>query len=110
MKGTAAESGSAPAPGGSPPARLADPRAEHPADRLLEESWSTRQREPGHREVVVELLATGLFLAVAVPLALPAFASHAFDWALVGELVALYALFDLRTRRDGGPLVAEGAH
>ena len=25
-------------------------------------------------------------------------------------LVAAYALFDLRTRRHGGPLVAEGAH
>jgi MFS transporter, FHS family, L-fucose permease len=26
------------------------------------------------------------------------------------SFVALYALFDLRTRREGGPLVAEGAH
>jgi FHS family L-fucose permease-like MFS transporter len=25
-------------------------------------------------------------------------------------LVACYALFDLRTRRNGGPLVGEGAH
>jgi FHS family L-fucose permease-like MFS transporter len=25
-------------------------------------------------------------------------------------LVTCYALFDLRTRRHGGPLVAEGAH
>jgi hypothetical protein len=24
--------------------------------------------------------------------------------------VALYALFDLRTKRHGGPLVTEGAH
>ena len=24
--------------------------------------------------------------------------------------VALYALFDLRTKREGGPLVTEGAH
>jgi len=25
-------------------------------------------------------------------------------------LVTCYALFDMRTRRDGGPLVSEGAH
>jgi diguanylate cyclase (GGDEF)-like protein len=77
---------------GTAPRMPGDPRAEHPAERLLEESWSTRQRQPAHREVVVELVAMVLFLAVSVPLALPAFTAHPLDWALVAELVALYAL------------------
>ncbi len=37
----------------------ATPRAEHPADRLLEESWSKRERKPAHREVVVEARGRG---------------------------------------------------
>jgi diguanylate cyclase (GGDEF)-like protein len=69
-----------------------DPRAEHPADRLLEESWGERQRRPAHREVVVEFVAAVLFLAVAVPLALPALISHPADAGLAAMLVALYAL------------------
>ena len=76
---------------GSTPGML-DPRAEHPAERLLEESWGKRHRQPAHREVMVELVATMTFLAVAVPLALPAFASHPLDGALVAVLVALYAV------------------
>src|SRR5581483_7055891 len=69
-----------------------DPRAEDPADRLLEESWATRQRRAARRELVVESLAALLFVAAAVPLALPALASHAFDPALALLLVGLYAL------------------
>jgi diguanylate cyclase (GGDEF)-like protein len=71
---------------------MGDPRAGDPADRLLEESWNERQRRPGHREVVVEVTAALLFLAVAIPLAVPALTSHPVDGALVGLLVALYAL------------------
>src|SRR5436305_98764 len=69
-----------------------DPRAEDPADRLLEESWPERQRKAARREVVVEMLAAVLFLAVAVPLGLPALLAHHFDvsWALL--LTGLYAL------------------
>ena len=74
------------------PHPVGDPRAEHPADRLLEESWSDRERRPGGRELVVEALAAALFLAVAVPLALPALGAHQPNPMLVLLLVGLYAL------------------
>jgi diguanylate cyclase (GGDEF)-like protein len=77
---------------GTTPGMFGDPRAEHPAERLLEESWGKRERKPAHREVLVELTAAGLFLAVAVPLALPAMASHPPAVGLVALLVVLYAL------------------
>jgi diguanylate cyclase (GGDEF)-like protein len=69
-----------------------DPRAEDPADRLLEESWTKRQRRAARRELVVESLAALLFVAVAVPMALPALSSHGFDPGLALLLVGLYAL------------------
>jgi diguanylate cyclase (GGDEF)-like protein len=69
-----------------------DPRAEHPADRLLEESWSERERRPGGRELLVEGLAALTFLALAVPLALPVLISHPLDPRLLLLLVGLYAL------------------
>jgi diguanylate cyclase (GGDEF)-like protein len=70
----------------------ADPRAEDPADRLLEESWTGRQRRAARRELVVEARAGALFLTVAVPLAVPTLLTHHIDpsWALL--LVGLYAL------------------
>jgi diguanylate cyclase (GGDEF)-like protein len=71
---------------------LGDPRAEHPADRLLEESWAERERRPGRRELVVESLTALAFLAVALPLALPALSTHPLDPSLVLLLVGLYAL------------------
>ena len=69
-----------------------DPRATDPADRLLEDSWKGRQRRASRREMVTEVLAGGLFLGVALPLALPALLNHRIDlsWALL--LVALYAV------------------
>jgi diguanylate cyclase (GGDEF)-like protein len=73
-------------------ALFSDPRAHDPADRLLEESWTGRQRRAARRELVVEALAGVSFLAVALPLALPPLLAHHLDlsWALL--LVALYAL------------------
>src|SRR5436305_7686432 len=70
----------------------ADPRAQDPADRLLEESWTGRQRRAAKRELVVEASAGALFLTVAVPLAVPTLLTHHIDpsWALL--LVGLYAL------------------
>jgi diguanylate cyclase (GGDEF)-like protein len=66
--------------------------AEDPAERLLEESWSTRDRRAGHREIVVEGLAAIAFLAVAIPLALPALVSGRLNLDLVLLLVGLYGL------------------
>jgi len=66
--------------------------AEDPAERLLEESWSSRQRRAGHRELVVEGLAALAFLAVALPLALPALASGRLNLDLVLLVVGLYGL------------------
>ena len=74
------------------PHPLGDPRAEHPADRLLEESWGERERRSGRRELIVEAVAAGTFLAVAVPLALPALSTHPVQPTLVVLLVGLYAL------------------
>jgi diguanylate cyclase (GGDEF)-like protein len=71
---------------------VADPRSGHPADRLLEESWTKRQRKAARRELVAEATAGALFLSVAVPLAVPSLLAHHIDplWALL--LVGLYAL------------------
>jgi diguanylate cyclase (GGDEF)-like protein len=71
---------------------LKDPRAHDPADRLLEDSWTGRQRRAASQELIVETAAAALFLAVALPLALPQLLAHHPDlsWALL--LVGLYAL------------------
>jgi diguanylate cyclase (GGDEF)-like protein len=71
---------------------LTDPRADDPADRLLEESWTRRQRRAARREILVEALAAALFLAVAVPLAVSALPTHHVERSWVVLLVALYAL------------------
>jgi diguanylate cyclase (GGDEF)-like protein len=71
---------------------LTDPRADDPADRLLEESWTRRQRRAARREILVEAVAAGLFLALAVPLALSALPAHHLELSWVLLLVALYAL------------------
>jgi diguanylate cyclase (GGDEF)-like protein len=69
-----------------------DPRAADPADRLLEDSWTTRQSRAARRELVVESAAAGLFLAVAIPMALPALLTGRLDVPLAVLLVSLYAL------------------
>ena len=76
----------------APDASFGDPRAEDPADRLLEESWTRRQRRAARRELIVESGAAALFLALAIPLAVPAFRAAPVDLPLIGLLVGLYAL------------------
>jgi diguanylate cyclase (GGDEF)-like protein len=71
---------------------LSDPRAGDLAGRLLEESWGARERRPARRELFVDAVAALVFLAVALPLALPALSSYALDPLLVLILVGLYAL------------------
>jgi hypothetical protein len=53
---------------------LEDVRASDPVERLLEDSWEARSRAASRRELIVEGGAGALFLAVAVPLAVPAVA------------------------------------
>ncbi len=73
-------------------AGLDDARAADPVERLLEDSWESRTDRASRRELVGEFAAAVLFLAVAVPFAVPAIASHSFDAGLACLLVALYAL------------------
>jgi len=69
-----------------------DARASGPVQRLLEDSWSDRSSRAGRRELTVETIAAVSFLALAVPLALPAMASRAFDPGLALLLVGLFAI------------------
>jgi diguanylate cyclase (GGDEF)-like protein len=71
---------------------LDDARSSDPVERLLEESWQTRSRRAGARELIVESAAAVLFLACAIPLAIPAIASQSIDPWLVVVLVGMYAL------------------
>jgi diguanylate cyclase (GGDEF)-like protein len=69
-----------------------DARAAGPLERLLEECWEARSRRPSRRELLVETSAALVFLAIAIPLAIPAFASRGFDPGLALLLVGLYAV------------------
>jgi diguanylate cyclase (GGDEF)-like protein len=71
---------------------LEDARSSDPVERLLEDSWEHRGERASRRELLVEALAAGSFLLVAIPLALPALLLHPVDPLLVGLLVGLYAL------------------
>jgi diguanylate cyclase (GGDEF)-like protein len=71
---------------------LDDARSRDPVERLLEESWKTRSRRLGTRELIVESAAAILFLACAIPLALPALLSKPIDPLLAVLLVGMYAL------------------
>jgi diguanylate cyclase (GGDEF)-like protein len=71
---------------------LDDARSSDPVERLLEDSWQTRSRRVGGRELLVESGATLAFLACAIPLAIPAFQSPALDPLLAALLVGMYAL------------------
>ena len=68
-----------------------DARASDPVERLLEESWDSRNQGAGRRELVLEAMAGVLFVLIAAPLAAPSIASHAFDPVLALCLVALLA-------------------
>ena len=74
------------------PANLTDLRAADPAERLLEESWSQRQRRPAQRELLVEGLAALVFLSVAIPLAFSSITGGRLDAQLALLLVGLYVL------------------
>jgi diguanylate cyclase (GGDEF)-like protein len=71
---------------------LDDVRSSDPVERLLEESWTTRSRRVGSRELRVESLAAVAFLCCAIPLALPALLSAHFDPLVAAVLVGMYAL------------------
>jgi diguanylate cyclase (GGDEF)-like protein len=71
---------------------LDDARSRDPVERLLEDSWETRSRRVGTRELIVETAAAVLFLACAIPLALPALASTPIDPLVALVLVGMYAL------------------
>ncbi|MGA2013050.1 MAG: diguanylate cyclase [Solirubrobacteraceae bacterium] len=82
---------------------LEDVRAADPVERLLEDSWESRSRRPGRREIVVEAVATVLFLAAAVPLAAgPAAGGH----VRLGPALLLMALYALVSRTVKFPLGA----
>lgn len=67
-------------------------RSTGPLTRLLEDSWKHRGERAGDRELVVEALAGGTFLLLALPLGLTALLRHPVDPLLVGLLIGLYAL------------------
>ena len=69
-----------------------DRAAPRSAERLLEESWAGRQRKAGQREIVTEGVAALAFLAVALPLGLPAMLAGRLNLSLVVLLVCLYGL------------------
>lgn len=71
---------------------LDDAHSSDPVERLLEESWTTRSRRLGSRELIVESGAALLFLACAIPLALPALMSRPIDPLVALVLVGMYAL------------------
>ena len=71
---------------------LEDVRASDPVERLLEDSWQARSRAASRRELIVEAGAAALFLAVAVPLAVPALAHGQLRPGLALLLVGLYAV------------------
>jgi diguanylate cyclase (GGDEF)-like protein len=86
-----------PAPAGQGPSvmtdkTLEDLRSDRPLERLLEDSWKTRARRIGRRELIVESLSSSLFLALAIPLALVTFPPAGFDPLLAVALMGLYAL------------------
>src|SRR4051812_30563 len=71
---------------------LEDARADDPVERLLEESWESRSRRMGRRELLTETAATVLFLACSVPLFIAAIGAHHVDATAAGVLVGLYVV------------------
>ena len=81
-----------------PEPRLEDVRAADPVERLLEDSWSARAQRATRRELVVEAILAALFLLVAIPMAIPAFAGGDAPAGLTILLVALYAVVSRAVR------------
>jgi diguanylate cyclase (GGDEF)-like protein len=73
-------------------------RPVRPLERLLEESWEKRSMPATRRAIAVEAYASGLFLCVAIPLALLALHGAHLRLGLAGSLVLLYALFSRSIR------------
>src|SRR3954447_12053229 len=69
-----------------------DMRSEAAAERLLEDSWHTRSRRLPRRELVSELVAAALFVAVVAALALVPEATEGFRPGLAAVLVAMYVV------------------
>ncbi len=63
-----------------------------PAERLLEQSWEVRQRRASRRELIVEALAAGVFVAVAVVLLLSSGHSARIRPEVAVLLVGVYAV------------------
>jgi diguanylate cyclase (GGDEF)-like protein len=88
---TAAEPGAGASPSAPAPS-FEDARSAGPVERLLEDSWHTRSRRIGKRELLVEGAAGALFLCAALPMALHGLAARPLDVPLAALLVVLYAL------------------
>lgn len=76
----------------TPSSTIEEARATDPVDRLLEDSWETRSRRAGRRELISEAVAAALFLGGSLALAVPALARHGLDPGLAILLVGLYAI------------------
>jgi hypothetical protein len=66
-----------------------DVRAADPVARLVEDSWEARSSRAGRRELVVEAVAAVLFLAVAIPWALPTLTDGSLQFGVVVLLVGM---------------------
>jgi diguanylate cyclase (GGDEF)-like protein len=71
---------------------LEDARSSDPVERLLEDSWEARSRTASRKELAGETIAALLFLAVAVPLAVPAFSAGHVRPGVAALLVGLFAV------------------
>ena len=72
------------------PDEMLDGRANDPVDRLMEETWGTRSDKANRREMAVESVAAGTFVAVAAAMAAGGL-GHV-HWGLALLLVGLYGL------------------
>ena len=71
---------------------LEDVRASDPVERLLEDSWEARSERASRRELIAEGTASIAFLAIALPLGIPALAGGNIDVGVALLLVGLYAV------------------
>jgi diguanylate cyclase (GGDEF)-like protein/putative nucleotidyltransferase with HDIG domain len=71
---------------------LEDARSADPVERLLEDSWRSRAQRAKPRELTVEAILSGLFLAVAISMAVAPIAHGRVPLGLTALLVGLYAV------------------
>jgi diguanylate cyclase (GGDEF)-like protein len=67
-------------------------------ERLLEESWDLRSAPASRRALLVDAVASGLFVAAAVPLAVTSLGGQHLRVGLAALLVGLYAVFSRSIR------------